>query len=203
MGYDSNTGTRTTNIYMGNSGKAPLGIGIGSSGKIWTANCTTNNLTALDPTTGAFGFYPNDVAGGSDLGGSLYTYSDFTGNLRATFTDPQGDYKEVIDGCFGPNVSSWDFLTWSLTAQPAGSTAKFQVRVGNDPDGGVWSQWYPSEDTFYESSPADLSAIPTAIDLCKPEWFWSRMKATKALSPSALLEPASSSRVSPHDVKNV
>ncbi len=161
MGYDSNTGSRTTNIYMGNSGKAPLGIGIGSSGKIWTANCTTNNLTALDPTTGAFGFYPNDVSGGSNLGGSLYTYSDFTGNLRATFTDPQGDYKEVIDGCFGPNVSSWDFLTWTLTAQPDGSLAKFQVRVGNDPDGNDWSQWYPSEDTFYESSPADLSDVPS------------------------------------------
>jgi len=161
MGYDSNTGERTTNIYMGTGGKAPLGIGIGSSGKIWTANCSTNNLTALDPTTGAFGFYPNDVSGGTDLGGSLYTYSDFTGNLRATFTDPQGDYKEIIDGCFGPTVSSWDNLEWSLTAQPTGSVARFQVRVGDSPDTDEWSQWYPSENTYYESSPADLSGIPS------------------------------------------
>lgn len=161
MGYDSNTGTRTKNIYMGNSGKAPLGIGIGSSGKIWTANCNTNNLTVLDPTTDALGFYPNDVAGGTNLGGSLYTYSDFTGNLRATFTDPQGDYKEIIDGCFGPTVSSWDYLDWTLTTQPAGSVAKFQVRVGDDPDGDDWSQWYPSDDTYYDSSPASLSDVPS------------------------------------------
>ena len=67
----------------------------------------------------------------------------------------------MIDGCFGPSVSSWDFLNWSLTNQPAGSVAKFQVRVGNDPDAGDWSQWYPSEDTYYESSPADLSGVPS------------------------------------------
>lgn len=160
MGYDSNTGSRTTNIYMGDGGLAPLGIGVGSSGKIWTANCSSHNLTAMDPTTGAFGFYPNDVSGGSNLRGGLYTYSDFTGNLRATFTDPQGDYKEVIDGCFGPTVSSWDFMHWSLAAQPNGSIAKFQVRVGDDPDSDNWSDWYPSNNTFYESSPADLSGIP-------------------------------------------
>ena len=119
-------------------------------------------MAAYDPVSGALGFYPNDAAGGNNLRGSLYTYSDFTGNLRATFTDPQGDYVEIVDGCFGGPIDSWDALTWELTTQPAGTAAKFQVRVSSTSDNeDGWSQWYPGDDSFYESSPADLSALPT------------------------------------------
>ena len=45
-------------LYLGSRGNIPIGVGIGSGGKIWTNNQSSQNLTAYDPRTGAYGFYP-------------------------------------------------------------------------------------------------------------------------------------------------
>ena len=98
-GYDSESLNIVHDLYLGSRGDIPIGVGIGSGGKIWTNNQRSQNLTAYDPRTGAYGFYPEDVAPSKNLRASLYTYSDFTGNLAKTFTDPEGRYRENVNGC--------------------------------------------------------------------------------------------------------
>ena len=85
---DDEANTIVHDLYLGSRGNIPIGVGIGSGGKIWTNNQSSQNLTAYDPRTGAYGFYPEDVAPSKNLR-SLYTYSDFTGNLASAFHRPR------------------------------------------------------------------------------------------------------------------
>ena len=147
-GYDSESLNIVHDLYLGSRGDIPIGVGIGSGGKIWTNNQRSQNLTAFDPRTGAYGFYPEDVAPAKDLRASLYTYSDFTGNLAKTFTDPEGRYRENVNGCEDGPVTNWAQLNWSLTSRPNDTTALIRVRSSDDPasmddyDHPSWGNWF-------------------------------------------------------------
>lgn len=163
-GYDSESLNIVHDLYLGSKGDIPVGVGIGSGGKIWTNNQRSENLTAYDPRTGAYGFYPEDIAPSKTLRGSLYTYSDFTGNLAKTFTDPEGRYRENVNGCDDGPLTSWAQIRWSLTSRPNDTTALIRVRSSDvstamdDYDHPSWSDWYPNND-YFETPDGALDGI--------------------------------------------
>ena len=174
-GYDSESLSIVHDLYLGSRGDIPVGVGIGSGGKIWTNNQRTQNLTAYDPRTGAYGFYPEDVSPNQNLRASLYTYSDFTGNLSKTFTDPEGRYRENVNGCNDGPVANWARLDWSLTSRPANTTAKLRVRSSDTPaamddyDHPTWGDWYPSDGYFEIADGAldgsvEIDGLPNVTD---------------------------------------
>lgn len=160
-GYDVDTmrvakvNGRTMDFNLSPS-RTPIGVGVGSGGTIWTANQGSNNMTVLNPQSGALAHFP--------AGGPTYTYSDFTGNLLRTFTAPQGTYVETLQGCNGSPVDRWVSVTWSgLT--PGDTAIGFRVRVAATQAGLASAPWYPSPgdpDALYLTSPGDLSALPAA-----------------------------------------
>ncbi|MEZ4271366.1 MAG: hypothetical protein R3C68_08015 [Myxococcota bacterium] len=120
-------------------------------------NQSSQNVTALDPVSGAFSTFP--------VGGPAYTYSDFTGNLLRTFTAPQGIYREVIVGCFGNPVLSWANIIWNAT-MPGDTAVSFRARVASSIPGLQTALWFPDPDTnqatldYFATSPANISGLP-------------------------------------------
>jgi len=93
---------------------------------IWFACHGSWTGSRLDPDTGAVtnvgvGRYP-------------YTYSDFTGFLRATITAPEGSYTRIYNGdiaCGGANISPfWSQLYWDLET-PEGTAISFHGRTAS------------------------------------------------------------------------
>ena len=86
-------------VYLPNC-DGVLGIGVGAGNNLWAA-CYYQHSTAVfsaDPNVQTINYHP--------IGTNPYTYSDFTGNLRSTFTAPRGNYSEIFEGC--PGVAGGD-----------------------------------------------------------------------------------------------
>jgi streptogramin lyase len=103
----------------------PIGVGADFSGRIWTPCQSTSNVARLDPDTGAVDFFPT--------GPNPYTYSDFTGFLRATVTAPEGSYTRLYDSrmaCAGDRVTFWSQLYWEAET-PENTQINFVARTAN------------------------------------------------------------------------
>jgi streptogramin lyase len=97
-----------------------VGIGIGAdyNDNIWLACQNSSNVVMLDPRSGATYSTP--------VGANPYTYSDFTGNLRATVTAPQGSYIRLYDNrmaCAAGQTVDWSQLYFDATASAAELTS--------------------------------------------------------------------------------
>ena len=155
--YNVDTLTELLDVVTSPAGRIPVGVGIGTGGKVWAVNQDSQNVTAIDPDTGVFATYP--------VGGAPYTYSDFTGNLFRSFTAPKGYYTEQIEACYGYAVVSWDVLSWS-GVKPPGTDIKVRVRVASSKANLATARWYPDADNnpateeYWATSPVSLSSLP-------------------------------------------
>jgi len=112
----------------GTSCGVPIGIGSDHAGNMWTPCQSTSNVAQLDPDTGRV-----TVRSG---GPGPYTYSDFTGFLRANVTAPEGAYVRIYQGwtCDDDRVPFWSSLYYDADA-PEGTAVTFYGRTG--PTGGL------------------------------------------------------------------
>jgi hypothetical protein len=145
-------GTPVWTTTVGGSG--PIGVGLDFEGNVWAVNYGSSDATKLDPANGAVLARPR-------VGDSPYTYSDFTGYARRTFTAPRGIYRQDMNPCVG-NKTIPQQLTWTADT-PTNTRVDFFVRVADDlatlPGAtafGPFSQ--PGHGGKVTDSPADLAA---------------------------------------------
>ena len=170
-GFNGDTLAPILDVLLTPGGRIPIGVGVGSGGKIWTNNQATANVSVVDPATGTVAFFP--------VGGYPYTYSDFTGSILRTFTAPTGTYSEIENACYGFPVSQWFDLQWTgLT--PVGSKngvadvtkLRFRMRVANqlvtkdaggnpvDPATATnWSYYFPDDINNPAGNPLDPNRV--------------------------------------------
>ncbi len=110
-------------VYLPNC-DGVLGIGVGAGNNLWAA-CYYQHSTAVfsaDPNVQTINYHP--------IGTNPYTYSDFTGNLRSTFTAPRGNYSEIFEGCPNSQVDQWHRVNWQGTT-PANTNVQVFVSVAD------------------------------------------------------------------------
>lgn len=96
-----------------------IGVGPDSDNNLWV-NDFSGNAMKIDRNTG-------DVFKTPNQGGSLYTYSDFTGYQLRHFTAPRGTYWRDLQGC-GTNTR-WMSVTWDAYTPPR-TAVQLYVKVG-------------------------------------------------------------------------
>ncbi len=107
----------------------PIGIGADFSGRMWTPCQYTSRVAILDPDTAG-------VQVLASIGPNPYTYSDFTGFLRATVTAPEGSYTRIYDSdlvCDADEVITWGQLYWDVVTPP-GTRINFWARSADRTD---------------------------------------------------------------------
>jgi DNA-binding beta-propeller fold protein YncE len=136
----------------------PIGIGADFQGRMWTPCQYTSRVAIVDPDTG-------QVQVRASIGPNPYTYSDFTGFLRATITAPEGSYTRVYDSRFqcrdGMSVV-WSQLYWDADA-PENTHVNFEARVAGDD--GVYSRSVLIVAAPGGASPANLMEVLAANGL--------------------------------------
>jgi len=113
----------------GNACAVPIGIGADFNGRIWTPCQYTSRIGIVDPDTAR-------VQVLSNIGPNPYTYSDFTGFLRATITAPEGSYSRLYDSrwtCTNDTVPHWAQLYYSAVT-PADTRVTFWARTADTAD---------------------------------------------------------------------
>ena len=99
-----------------------LGVGIGFNENIWVACYYQHgvNVMSAEANVTTNNFHP--------AGTYPYTYSDFTGNLRSTFTAPRGSYSVVVEACpQGYEFDEWHVIKWDGD-EPTNTDIKVQYR---------------------------------------------------------------------------
>jgi hypothetical protein len=96
--FGSNDFIDATDSQSSNS----IGVGVDSDNNIWVNNFSGNAMK-IDRSDGG-------VFKTTNQGGSLYTYSDFTGYQLRHFTAPRGTYSRDLQGC-GTNTR-WLSVNW-------------------------------------------------------------------------------------------
>ncbi|MCC7535403.1 MAG: hypothetical protein IT379_04285 [Deltaproteobacteria bacterium] len=133
-------------VLNGLPGLSSIGVGLDSSGFVWTVNQDSGTATRIDVATGA----ATDYAVGSEP----YTYSDFTGYALRTITSPNGYVRAVIEGCsVGP--TEWEQLWWDAET-PAGARVEVRARTSDSREGLRTATWTGP----WTASPVDLSMRP-------------------------------------------
>ena len=187
-GYDVDTLAMQYDVNLYPSGSVPIGVGIGSGGRVWTANRGTSNMSVYDPRSGALATYP--------VGGAPYTYSDFTGNLLRTFTSPVGHYTETLEACPGNMpVEKWVKLVWE-GMEPVGTTLQFRIRVASTQAGLDTATW----SGYLHAAPGDpgigLTAIPSQRSAPPDNNVkWAQVEVNLEASAAGLVPTLSSYRV--------
>lgn len=107
------------------------GVGIAADARVWIQNRNTNNIYVWDPDTSVGVTYPTSGAFGQP-----YSYSDFTGYSRTSFTlgGTAEFFREYgVDSPACPAASSpvWGDLTW--TAVTINSHIDFFAQIATDP----------------------------------------------------------------------
>lgn len=97
-----------------------IGVGLDQDDNLWV-NQYGGNVIKVNRSTGA-------VNAAVNQGGSMYSYSDFTGYQLRNFTSPFGRYVQVIGGC-APETE-WRTLTWNATTPPK-TRIDVYLRVAN------------------------------------------------------------------------
>ena len=103
----------------------PIGVGADFSRRIWTPCQNTSRVARLDPDTGRVDIW--------NTGAHPYTYSDFTGFLRATITSPEGFFTQIYDSyesCHSYERTDWDLFYFNGEAPPD-SEIRFVARFAN------------------------------------------------------------------------
>ncbi len=108
-------------VYMPNC-YGVLGIGEGSNGNLWVSCYYTHQASVFSSDRNVNTI--NDHA----IGTNPYTYSDFTGLVRANFTAPRGDYRQTFNGCPTSAIESWDKIQWGGTV-PANTLIEVYAKV--------------------------------------------------------------------------
>jgi len=108
-------------VSLGN-GRYPLGMTIDFSGYVWAVNQNQSSPTKIDP-------HSWNIVGEYPTGSGPYTYSDMTGYLLHTFTNPTGFYQHLFGG--------WGLrLVWTAIIidayVPAGTYIKVRLRAAPD-----------------------------------------------------------------------
>jgi streptogramin lyase len=113
--------SRTKDVFLENC-DGTLGIGVGANDVNWVA-CYYSGTTAAfspDPNINTVNYHP--------VGTNPYTYSDFTGNIRSTFTAPRGEYTQEFNGCPNSEIETWDRVEWAGNV-PADTRVEVYVKV--------------------------------------------------------------------------
>lgn len=151
---DDGTGRVTYTLRdtaAGRNCSVPIGVGADFEGRIWTPCQSTSNVARLDPDTGQVTIH--------NAGPNPYTYSDFTGFLRATVTSPEGSYRRRYDSrltCSADQSTEWSQLYWEVET-PAGSQINFWGRTA-----AVTTDLGMAADMLLGSIPGDIP--PADID---------------------------------------
>ena len=134
LAFDAETGQELTQyrrrVDLNTGGAAsgcanPLGVGMGFGGNVLMVAQNTNTVCSLHPTT---------ITANVDtvqVGQRPYTYSDFTGNIYRSFTNPQGKYRILLDSCPGATMGIAGWLDLVLDAElPGAATLEIRFRFG-------------------------------------------------------------------------
>ncbi|MBM4352264.1 MAG: hypothetical protein FJ109_00490 [Deltaproteobacteria bacterium] len=123
-------------------GRFPVGMAADFDGYVWAVNQSSSSATKVDPKT-------QSIIGEYPVGSGPYTYSDMTGYLLHTFTNPTGFYKHVFGG--------WGLrLRWTGIIVDAYLPSKTYIKVRarsavtiEQFEGTAWTPWFgpfpPSE----------------------------------------------------------
>ena len=109
------------------------GVGPDANGRIWAVNQDSDNIAVYDPEDGSIVGYPSTAARLT----AAYTYSDFTGYLRAVFTNDEGTYTQEY-GTTAPVCPihqdvTWGDVTFDATTPP-GSRIVWEARTAGAPE---------------------------------------------------------------------
>lgn len=124
------------------SGRFPLGMTIDFSGFVWAVNQKSSTAIKIDAQTLA-------VVGEYPTGTGPYTYSDMTGYLLHTFTNPTGFYRHLFGG--------WGLrLRWTALIVdaylPSSTYLKVRVRAAITEESLALTDWSP----FFGPFPPDM-----------------------------------------------
>jgi sugar lactone lactonase YvrE len=116
-------------------GRFPIGMTIDFDGFVWAVNQSASSACKIDAKA-------MTVIGEYSTGSSPYTYSDMTGYLLHTFTNPTGFYRHLFGG--------WGLrLRWTAVIVdaylPSGTYLKIRVRSGvteADLEAQPWSEFF-------------------------------------------------------------
>jgi hypothetical protein len=132
IALDADTGVEDTTLRTDASPNTdcrdPIGIGMGFDQKVWVVAQNSDTTCAFDPDpqnllpTGGM----RQIASAT-TGRKPYTYSDFTGNLFRSFTNPEGRYRILVQACpDGKSLEQWSALRWRADVP---GTSKLEVRL--------------------------------------------------------------------------
>ncbi len=132
-------------------GEIPVGVGLDSRGRVWTVNQSSSNTSRVDPVSG---FEENFPPGG--LPAPPYTYSDFTGFARRTFTAPSGSFTNQYELCTSA-VAHWGRVAFDIEV-PAGTRVQIQARSASTPAGLGAATAVTLATVPFDASPVDIAA---------------------------------------------
>jgi hypothetical protein len=144
----------TKSVYMtagpGGDCNGVLGIGVGSNDNLWVACYYSANAAvfAKNPANTSVNYHP--------IGSDPYTYSDFTGNLRAQFTAPVGYYAQIFEACPNSTLADWDKIRWNANI-PANTSVSVDVYLGDT--------FADIRTAIMSNAPPVLSSASTTIDI--------------------------------------
>lgn len=123
--FDTN-GAFTTVSFVANYpvGSGPTGVAVDGSGKVWSTNTGTDNVSritlAADPA--------NAVIENFAVGAYPYNYSDMTGRVVRNITNRQGTWEATFDA--GKVGHAWGKVIWKLKqVLPEGTNVEAQVKA--------------------------------------------------------------------------
>ncbi len=135
--FDAETGVEgtafRTNASPGTDCRDPIGIGMGFEEKVWVVAQNSSQMCAFDP------WGPLAAGGGMEtsavapIGIHPYTYSDFTGSIFRSFTNPEGRYKILVRACPEDyELLRWGRFLWDAEV-PGESVLEVKFRFGDSP----------------------------------------------------------------------
>jgi YVTN family beta-propeller protein len=133
-------------------GRFPLGMAIDFDGYVWAVNQSASSTSKIDPAG-------LNVIGEFPTGSGPYTYSDMTGYMLHSFTNPSGYYRHSFGG-WGLRVR-WTGLIVDAYL-PGGSYLKVRVRSANSEEELEQTPWSESFGPFppatfpFDMLPLDL-----------------------------------------------
>ena len=114
----------------------PVGVGVAQDGNIIVVGARSWTWTKINSANGSMMPLP----GPQKTGAAPYSYTDFTGNLRAVAALKQGVWKTITDG--GHSGLIWDTISWNA-ATPTGTGVKIEARASSSPAQLSFQNWTP------------------------------------------------------------
>jgi len=147
-----NSDTMQTEAYVElGGGRFPVGMAVDFDGYVWAVNQSSSSASKIDPKT-------NQVVLEHATGSSPYTYSDMTGYMLHTYTQPQGYYQHVIPGATN-GKTKWTQLNLNVTCEGQ-SYVQVRLRAANTVSALAQASWKGPYGPFPPNMfPMDLSVI--------------------------------------------